>query len=61
VGNHDRAMEIITVALEDIYHRLGWQAKVIVEGDQVIGLVAGEKLFMDDFEEGNDDDNRPLN
>jgi len=60
VSNNDRAMEIITVALEDIYHRLGWQAKVIVEGDQVIGLVAGEKLFMDDFGD-NDDDDRPLN
>ena len=60
MSNNDRAMEIITVALEDIYHRLGWQAKVIVEGDQVIGLVAGEKLFMDDFGD-NDDDDRPLN
>lgn len=59
MSNPERTMEIITAALEDIYYRLGWESKIIVEGDEVIGLIAGEPKFIDDF--GDDDDGQPLN
>ena len=47
--SNERTMEILINALDDIYHRLGWESKIIVEGDEVIGLVSGERKFMDDF------------
>ena len=58
MSNQEHSMQILVDALEEIYHKLGWESKIIVEGDEVIGLISGEPKFMDDF---GDDDERPLN
>jgi hypothetical protein len=57
----ERTMEILVNALEDIYHRLGWEAKIVVEGDEIIGVISGEASFMVDFSTGDEDEETTFN
>jgi hypothetical protein len=57
----ERTMEILVNALEDIYHRLGWEAKIVVEGDQIVGVISGDASFMVEFSEGDEDDETTFN
>jgi hypothetical protein len=54
MSRNEQTMDILINALEEIYHKLGWESRIIVEGDEIIGLISGETTFMEDFGESDD-------
>lgn len=57
----ERTMYVLINALDEIYHQLGWESKIVVEDDKVVGLVSGDESFMSDFSGGDEDDETTFN
>lgn len=57
----ERTMDILINALEEIYYKLGWESKIVVENETIVGLVAGDGEFMADFNAGDEDEETTFN